>query len=93
MFALRLNLDKSTLTGIHNQDRHLNELVEIAGCLVSGWPLTYLGVSLGGNLRLESFWDPVIVRISKMLYTWKRAYFSLGGRITLVQACLSSMPL
>ena len=32
-------------------------------------------------------------RVSKRLDGWRRAYFSLGGRLTLVQACLFSIPI
>ena len=32
-------------------------------------------------------------KISKRLDCWKGAYSSLGGRITLIQSCLSSIPL
>ena len=53
----------------------------------------YLGVPLGGNPRSVSFWDPVVEKIPKRLGNWKGAYFSLGSQITLIQACLSSIPL
>ncbi|RVW69297.1 putative ribonuclease H protein [Vitis vinifera] len=38
------------------------------------------------------FWDPVIERISRRLDGWQKAYLSLGGRITLLQSCLSHIP-
>ena len=39
-----------------------------------------------------SFWDLVIDRISRRLDGWKKAHLSLGGRITLIQSCLSHIP-
>ena len=39
------------------------------------------------------FWDPIVEKISKRLGNWKWAYFSLGSQITLIQACLSIIPL
>ncbi|RVW80650.1 hypothetical protein CK203_044356 [Vitis vinifera] len=59
---------------------------------VSEWPLSYLGLPLGGNPKTISFWDPVVERISRRLDGWKKAYMSLGGRITLIQSCLSHIP-
>ncbi|RVW17381.1 LINE-1 retrotransposable element ORF2 protein [Vitis vinifera] len=56
---------------------------------VSEWPLSYLGLPLGGNPKTIGFWDPVVERISRRLDGWKKAYLSLGGRITLIQSCLS----
>ena len=64
----------------------------LVGCSVLQWPLTYLDIPLGGNSRALSFWDPVVRKISKKLDCWKGAFFSLGGRITLIQLCLSSIP-
>ncbi|KAL6346450.1 hypothetical protein AAG906_033246 [Vitis piasezkii] len=56
------------------------------------WPLSYLGLPLGGNPKTIGFWDPVIERISRRLDGWKKAYLSLGGRMTLIQSCLSHIP-
>ncbi|RVW76917.1 hypothetical protein CK203_051555 [Vitis vinifera] len=56
------------------------------------WPLSYLGLPLGGNPKTIGFWDPVVERISRRLDGWKKAYLSLGGRITLIQSCLSHIP-
>ncbi|RVW35813.1 putative ribonuclease H protein [Vitis vinifera] len=59
---------------------------------VSEWPLSYLGLPLGGNPKTIGFWDPVVERISRRLDGWKKTYLSLGGRITLIQSCLSHIP-
>ncbi|RVX16267.1 putative mitochondrial protein [Vitis vinifera] len=47
---------------------------------------------LGGNPKTIGFWDLVVERISRRLDGWKKAYLSLGGRITLIQSCLSHIP-
>ena len=91
--GLRINLSKCGLAGINVEDSRVGQLAVMVGCEVTPWPLTYLGVPLGGNPRAETFWDPVIQRISKRLDSWKGVHFSLGGRITLIQASLSSIPL
>ncbi|RVW41751.1 putative mitochondrial protein [Vitis vinifera] len=44
------------------------------------------------GLRAGGFWDPVIERISRRLDGWQKAYLSFGGRITLIQSCLTHMP-
>lgn len=64
-----------------------------SGCVVQSLSLRYLGVPLGASPRCLSFWDPIIEKVSKRLDSWKIAYFSLGGRITLIQSCLTSIPL
>lgn len=52
----------------------------------------YLGLPLGGNPKSISFWDPVLDRVSRRLDGWKQVFFSLGGRITLIQSCLLYIP-
>lgn len=39
-----------------------------------------------------SFWDLVIERIQGKLECWKKSYISMGGRITLIKATLSNLP-
>ena len=70
----------------------LFSLALVLECRVSEWPLSYLGLPLGGNPKTIGFWDPVVERISRRLDGWKKAYLSLGGRITLIQSCLSHIP-
>lgn len=62
------------------------------GCTVQQWPLKYLGMPLGGNPRSISFWDLVVERVNKKLVRWKKFYISLGGRITLIKAAMSNVP-
>lgn len=46
---------------------------------------------LGGSSRNKEFWDPVLDRCSRKLTRWKANYFSVGGRITLIEATLSNL--
>ncbi|RVX10571.1 putative ribonuclease H protein [Vitis vinifera] len=90
--GLKVNLDKSNIYGINLEQNHLSRLAEMLDCKASGWPILYLGLPLGGNPKTSDFWDPVIERISRRLDGWQKAYLSFGGRITLIQSCLTHMP-
>ncbi|RVW78875.1 LINE-1 retrotransposable element ORF2 protein [Vitis vinifera] len=90
--GLKINLGKSTISGINTRQEMLSSLALVLECRVSEWPLSYLGLPLGGNPKTIGFWDPVVERISRRLDGWKKAYLSLGGRITLIQSCLSHIP-
>ncbi|RVW98413.1 Transposon TX1 uncharacterized 149 kDa protein [Vitis vinifera] len=81
--------ERNVLEGFKN---HLSRLAEMLDCKASGWPILYLGLPLGGNPKTSGFWDPVIERISRRLDGWQKAYLSFGGRITLIQSCLTHMP-
>ena len=85
VLGLKINLEKNTISGINTRQELLSSLTSIFYCKVSGWPLSFLGLPLGGNPKTIGFWDPVVERISKRLDGWKKAFLSLGGRITLIQ--------
>ena len=67
IFGLKVNLDKSNIYGINLKQNHLSRLAKLLDCKVSGWPIPYLGLPLGGNPKTCGFWDPVIERISRRL--------------------------
>ncbi|KAJ9680549.1 hypothetical protein PVL29_019768 [Vitis rotundifolia] len=90
--GLKINLEKSSISGINIGLELLSNLALVFDCRVSEWPLTYLGLPLGGNPKTIGFWDPVVERISRRLDGWKKTFLSLGGRITLIQSCLSHIP-
>lgn len=45
--------------------------MEVIGYNHLSWPIIYLGVLLGGNLRANSFCDGVVGRVSWQLDHWK----------------------
>ena len=79
LLGLKINLEKSTLSRINVNQESLTCLASSLDCRVSEWPLSYLGLPLGGNPMTISFWDPVVDRISRRLDGWKKAHLSLGG--------------
>lgn len=48
---------------------------------------------LGRNPRSIATWKPVLDKIKKRLAPWKRRYFPLGGRATLIKSVLNSLPI
>lgn len=51
--------------------------------------LKIFGSPFRGNQKANVFGDPMLDEISWRLDGWKKTYLSLGGRITLIQSCLS----
>ena len=79
--GLKINLEKSTISGINTRQELLSSLASVFYCRVLEWPLSYLGLPLGGNPKTIGFWDPVVERISRRLDGWKKRLFCLweGG--------------
>jgi hypothetical protein len=46
---------------------NVDGLAVILGCMVSSWPLKYLGISLGAFYKSKSIWDGVIEKIERQL--------------------------
>lgn len=90
--GFKVNLSKSSIAGIGVEDSLMTSFAGLLGCKVENWPLSYLGMPLGGNPQSLSFRDPVVERVQKKLATWKRNHISLGGRITLIKAALANTP-
>lgn len=55
-------------------------------------PFKYMGLPIGANPRSMSTWQPVLDSMGKELSSWKRRHLSLGGRITLINSILNSLP-
>lgn len=91
--GLQVNFHKSSLMGIHTDDSWLQKAAECLLCKVGSLPFTYLGLPIGGCTSRLSTWDPIIDRMNKKLALWKGKLLSLGGRLTLIKASLSSLPL
>ena len=58
---------------------------------MGSFPSSYLGLSLGGNLRFVSFWNPTCDKICKRLEVWKKGFFLKAGRLTLIKSVLSGI--
>ncbi|KAL5538425.1 hypothetical protein UlMin_043523 [Ulmus minor] len=55
--------------------------------------MKYLGLPLGGNPNSTEFWNPVVEKVGKRLDGWKKSVLSKGGRLTMIQSVLSSIPI
>ncbi|EOY19766.1 Uncharacterized protein TCM_045102 [Theobroma cacao] len=70
-------------------DSHQEDLFKNVGKL----PSTYLGLPLGASLSSKAIWQPVLERCKAKLAGWKANILSIGGRISLIKAVLSNLPI
>ena len=90
---MRINYDKSELVPINLCDGDVASLKEIFGCVVGSFPIKYLGIPLHySKLRREDL-QPLIDKILKRIAGWRGKLLSYAARVTLIRACLSSIPI
>ena len=91
--GLQVNFHKTSIHGIHTDDLWLQSAAKALLCKVGGFPFSYLGLPMGGNVSRLSTWDPIIKKIEGKLATWKGSLLSMAGRLTLIKAAISSLPM
>ncbi|GKV46217.1 hypothetical protein SLEP1_g53216 [Rubroshorea leprosula] len=90
--GLKINFGKSQLMGVGVEDNWRNKMAYRLCCKERELPFKYLGIPIGGNHKRVAMWQPMVESFKKKLTTWKGRYLSLGGRITLINSVLSSLP-
>ncbi|GKV00720.1 hypothetical protein SLEP1_g13361 [Rubroshorea leprosula] len=91
--GLKVSFNKSQLMGICVQEEWLDRMAWLLCCKKGSMPFKYLGIPIGGNSRRIAFWKPLLETFNKKFHTWKGRFLSLGGRITLINSILSSLPM
>lgn len=91
--GIQINFHKSAIMGINMDDAWLDSAAKALHCKVGHFPTIYLGLPIGGSTSRIKCWDPIIERMEKKLATWKGNLLSIRGRLTLLKASLSTLPL
>lgn len=54
---------------------------------------SFLVILVGINPRRNEVWMPVVSKMRRRLFSWKYKNLSLGGRVVLINAILSNLPI
>ncbi|KAK1278996.1 hypothetical protein QJS04_geneDACA014463 [Acorus gramineus] len=81
------------MPGINVDSAELDRLAHIFQCHTSEFPICHLGLPLHLGKFLKSEWSPLIERFEQRLEGWKGNLLSSGGRVILLQAVLSNLPI
>ncbi|XP_071727280.1 uncharacterized protein [Rutidosis leptorrhynchoides] len=65
----------------------------IFDCKVGSFSLHYLGIPIGLSRNRTTMWSPIIDKFKKKLPGWKGRCLSFGGRLVMINAVLSNLPL
>ncbi|WMV13372.1 hypothetical protein MTR67_006757 [Solanum verrucosum] len=91
MTGLHINWRKSLMYPV-NEVTNMNCLAAILSGEIGNLPTNYFGMPLGENSNSVDVWNDVLEKCEKKLARWKTQYLSLGGRLTLINSVLDSLP-
>jgi hypothetical protein len=91
--GLKVNFHKSKLYGMNLDNRFLGASSSFLHCEVDSIPFRFLGIPVGANPRRKATWSSIIDNTRKRLSVWNGRNLSIGGRVTLINSVLSSLPL
>ena len=91
--GLRINFHKSELFCFRNSQDHMDQYVELFGCKSGDFPIQYLGIPIHFRKLRNAEWRKVEERFERRLSSWKGKHLSIGGRLTLINSVLSSLPM
>jgi hypothetical protein len=91
--GLKINFHKSELYCFGNAKSRTVSYGEIFGCKEGTLPFRYLGIPMNTHKIRNQDWQLVETRFQKKLASWKSKLLSAGGRLVLINAVLSSLPM
>lgn len=89
--GLKVNFGKSKLYGPCVPENELIESANLLGCDIERGQ--FLGMRIGVNNRRKSSWSWLIQKVKNRIARWDGNDIAMGGRATLVQSVLSSIPI
>jgi hypothetical protein len=90
--GLKVNFFKSCLIGINVGDDFMIMGTDFLNCKRGATPFKYLGLPVGANPRKVATWEPLLKVIRGRLGSLGNKHISLGGRIVMINAVLSAIP-
>jgi hypothetical protein len=91
--GLKINFHKSELLCFGQAQNEVEQYTTLFGCQEGGLPLKYLGIPIHFQKLRNVGWKKVEECFEKRLSRWKGKHLSAGGRLTLVNSVLSSLPM
>lgn len=89
--GLHTNMAKSSILPIRCE--HVDELQQTMGCAIACFPCKYMGAPLSVRRLTAADLQPYIDRIADMLPKWKAHLMATSGRLVLVRAALTAIPI
>ena len=91
--GLKINFHKSKIFCFGEAKEFEDQYMGLFGCNTGAFPMRYLGIPIHYKKLSNADWLKVQERFEKRLSSWKGKNLSTGGRLTLINFVLSSLPM
>jgi hypothetical protein len=92
MSGLKINYQKSEVYVLGCTKEEEKRVAEMLNCNVGNLPMKYLGVMIHNRHMTVNDLSYIYQKVEKRVPTWKSVGLSSGGKMILVESCLSSIP-
>ena len=90
--GLKINFHKTEVFCFGEANDSLDQYLDLFQCKQGSLPMKYLGIPIHQRRLRNSDWNLVEERFEKCLSSWKGKHLSVGGRLTLINSVLNSLP-
>jgi hypothetical protein len=91
--GMRINYRKSDLVLANLDEDEIQQYEKIFCCKLGSFPFRYLGVPLHYEKLKREDIQPVVDKVIDMIPSWQGRLISYAARLTLLKACLASIPI
>ena len=91
--GLRINFAKSKFGAVGQSEEWCLHAANYLNCALLQFPFCYLGIPIDVNPKTRVVWDLVIRKFEDRLNRWNKRNISMAGRLTLIKAVLTALPL
>ena len=91
--GLKINFHKSEIFCFGEAKNYESQYIQLFGCNTWSFPIRYLGIPIHYRKLSNCDWMKIQERFEKRLSSWKGKNLSTGGRLTLINFVLSSLPM
>jgi hypothetical protein len=92
MSGLKINYEKSEVFVLSCSDEEQNRVAAMFDCNNGSLPLKYLGIMVDNKHMSASDLSYIHLKVEKRIPTWQSVGLSSGGKMVLIESCLSSIP-
>lgn len=91
--GLKVNFFKRNFFSVNVKEEFMAGPSQFLCCYSDELSFKFLGIYVGSNPKRCGTWNLVIQSLKKKLSNWKARLLSIGGRVTMLNSVLSSIPI